>query len=338
VHIYAQLSVFTIHKMGRCTSSLLCFLSIVPAGHFFLLSDLKTQSSPRKIPLFRKALQDDTVIDEILRVAIEASKVAGSIIKKNSDGATVVEKKSTSRDLLTLIDPQCEKVIRETILKEFPDHWFLGEEEVAPGIEAAVAALEEKLALPGWLWIIDPIDGTTNFSSGIPLNMPSIAAAYNGQVMVAVLNDPHRNELFTAIRDRGAYLNGQPIRVGEQESLGDAVVGLESPAGEGSLQQTLRGIVPLMPKVRTIRMLGSSAVFLPWVANGRLTAYWTPDECAWDVAAGALIVQEAGGKVTDIDGDEYTLRTRNVIASNGKVHDALLTVLREEALIEPLVT
>ena len=84
-------------------------------------------------------------------------------------------------------------------------------------------------------------------------------------------------------------------------------------------------------------MLGSSAVFLPWVANGRLTAYWTPDECAWDLAAGALMVQEAGGKVTDIDGKDYTLRTRNIIASNGKVHEALLEVLREDASLTPLV-
>ena len=280
---------------------------------------------------------DDSLIDEILQVAIEASKAAGSIIKENADGSSVVEKKSTSRDLLTEIDPKCEKAIRQTVVKRFPDHEFLGEEEVAPGIEAAIAALEKKLALPGWLWIVDPIDGTTNFSSGIPLNMPSIAVAYNGKVMVAVLNDPHRNELFTAVRGKGAFLNGQPIHVGEQEVLGDAVVGMESPAGEGSLQQCLQGIGPLMPKVRTIRMLGSSAVFLPWVANGRLTAYWTPDECAWDIAAGALVVQEAGGKVTDINGSDFNLRTRNIIASNGKVHEALLTVLREEALLGPLV-
>lgn len=167
--------------------------------------------------------------------------------------------------------------------------------------------------------------------------MPCIAAAYDGEVIVAVLNDPHRDELFTAVRGKGAHLNGEKIFVGDQDSLGDAVVGVESPAGEGSLRQCLRGIVPLMPKVRTIRMLGSSAVFLPWVANGRLTAYWTPDECAWDIAAGALMVQEAGGVCTDIDGNSYTLRTRNLIASNGKIHDDLLRVLTEEASLEPLV-
>lgn len=284
-----------------------------------------------------EGLPDESTLNEVLKVAIEASKAACAIIKENADGTSEVEKKSTGRDLLTVVDPMCEKAIKQAITETYPNHEFLGEEEVAPGIDAAIAALEEKLSKSGWLWICDPIDGTTNFASGIPLNMPSIAAAYNGEVVVAVLNDPHRDELFTAVRGQGAFLNGQPIQVGEQEVLGDAIVGMESPAGEGSLQQCLKGIVPLMPKVRTIRMLGSSAVFLPWVANGRLTAYWTPDECAWDIAAGALIVQEAGGKATDIDGNDFTLRTRNLIASNGKVHKALLSVLKEEASLEPLV-
>ena len=232
----------------------------------------------------------------------------------------------------------CETVIKEVISNTYPDHAYLGEEEVAPGINASIAVLEEKLSKEqGWFWICDPIDRTTNFVSGIPLNMLSIAVAYNSIVVVAVLNDPHRDELFTAIKGHGAFLNGKAITVGTQSILEEAIIGMESPAGEESLQQTLQGIQPLMPKVRTIRMLGSSAVFLPWVANGRLTAYWTPDECAWDIAAGALMVQEAGGRVTDIDGGEFTLRTRNLIASNGLVHDDLLFVLKEEAGLRALV-
>ena len=217
------------------------------------------------------------------------------------------------------------------MLENFPDHNFLGEESVAPGIEAAKAALEEKLAESGWLWIVDPIDGTTNFASGIPLNLPSIAVAYNGEVVIGVLMDPHRDELFSAVKGQGAYCNGERMYVGEQELIGDAVVGMESPAGQESLEVALKGIVPLMPKVRTIRMLGSSAVMLPWVANGRLTAYWTPDECAWDIAAGSLIVMEAGGRVTELSGKEYSRRSRSLLASNGKVHDEILRVLQDEA-------
>jgi hypothetical protein len=104
-----------------------------------------------------RANDSEEKINEILQVAIEASKAAGSIIKENANGSSVVEKKSTSRDLLTLIDPQCEAAIRQTITEKFPDHGFLGEEEVAPGIDAAIAALEEKLSVPGWLWIVDPV-------------------------------------------------------------------------------------------------------------------------------------------------------------------------------------
>lgn len=205
-------------------------------------------------------------------------------------------------------------------------------------MDAAIAALEEKLTDPKaapWLFIVDPIDGTTNFASGIPLCMPSIAVAYKGEVMVGVLYDPFRQELYTAIRGQGAKLNGKIMNVHDSlspsttTSLENAVIGMESPAGQDSLEQCVDVIPSLMPKVRTIRMLGSSALMLPWVAKGRLTGYWTPDESAWDIAAGALIVQEAGGKVTDLYGNDYTLRTRSLVASNGNIHDALLQVLQD---------
>ncbi|CAJ1958638.1 unnamed protein product [Cylindrotheca closterium] len=324
------------------TRSILLFLLLsLPVSLSFVTSRTRGISSSSQrttiLPGTAASNLDDAVLDSILETAVDASKAAASIIRENADGSAVVEKKSTTRDLLTLIDPLCEKAIREKVVENFPDHGILGEEEVKPGIQASIDALEAKLLDSDWLWIIDPIDGTTNFASGIPINMPSIAVAYKGEVMVAVLNDPHRDELFTAVRGRGARLNGDRIHVGLQETLGEAVVGMESPAGEGSLQQCLQGIEPLMKSVRTVRMLGSSAVFLPWVANGRLTAYWTPDECAWDIAAGSLMVQEAGGKCTDILGNEYNLRTRNLIASNGKIHDSLLTVLREDASLSPLV-
>eukprot|EP00539_Tryblionella_compressa_P002080 CAMPEP_0178734886 /NCGR_PEP_ID=MMETSP0744-20121128/1589_1 /TAXON_ID=913974 /ORGANISM="Nitzschia punctata, Strain CCMP561" /LENGTH=327 /DNA_ID=CAMNT_0020387209 /DNA_START=194 /DNA_END=1177 /DNA_ORIENTATION=+ len=271
--------------------------------------------------------------NRILEVAIEASNKACAIIRENL-GAKVVSKKSTERDLLTLIDALCEKTIRHTVQQHFPNHSFLGEETVPPGIEASQQALEDALANTSeWLWIVDPIDGTTNFASGIPLNMPSIAVARNCDVLVSVLNDPHRRELYTAVKGQGAFLNGQRIQVGKEENLEDAIVGAESPAGAKALEMSVKGINQLMPQVRTIRMLGSSAVFLPWVASGRLTAYWTPDECAWDIAAGALLVSEAGGRVTDAKGYDYTLRTRSLVASNGMVHDDILAVLREAEAI-----
>lgn len=219
------------------------------------------------------------------------------------------------------------------MLAKFPNHDFLGEEDVPPGKEASAAAIDAKLqdCKSGWLWIVDPIDGTTNFVHGMPLSMPSIAAAYRGEVMVGVIYDPHRNELFTATRGKGAFMNGKPIKVGEQQDIGDAVVAMGSPPGEESMSMSLRGVKALMPRVRTIRMLGSAAIMLAWVANGRLTCYWEYDLSSWDISAGALLVQEAGGRFTDLAGNDFTLRTRKMCASNGKVHDEVLRTLREDA-------
>jgi myo-inositol-1(or 4)-monophosphatase len=128
-------------------------------------------------------------------------------------------------------------------------------------------------------------------------------------------------------------MNGEAIKVGQQSDIGDAVVAMGSPPGEESMQMTLKGIEVLMPKVRTIRMFGSAALMLAWVANGRLTAYWEYDLSSWDIAAGSLIIQEAGGKFTDLAGNDFNLRARKVIGSNGNpgVHDELIRILRDEA-------
>jgi myo-inositol-1(or 4)-monophosphatase len=232
---------------------------------------------------------------------------------------------------VSAIDYFLLQTIKETVLETFPDHDFLGEEDVDPGMEASAAALDAKLAKDEWLWIVDPIDGTTNFVHGMPLCMPSVAATYKGQVMVGVIYDCHRDELFTAVRGQGAYLNGETISVGAQETIGDAIVAMGSPPAVESMEMSLRGVAALMPRVRTIRMLGSAALMLAWVANGRLTCYWEYDLSSWDVAAGALIIQEAGGRFTDLEGTDFALRNRKICASNGKVHDEVLRVLRDDA-------
>jgi myo-inositol-1(or 4)-monophosphatase len=220
-------------------------------------------------------------------------------------------------------------------LATFPNHDFLGEEDVAPGKEASASALEAKLSSSDsdWLWIVDPIDGTTNFVHGMPLSMPSVAAAYKGEVVVGVIYDQHRDELFTATKGGSAFMNGKPINVGAQDVIGDAVVAMGSPPAEESMIMSLKGVQALMPKVRTIRMLGSAALMLAWVANGRLTCYWEYDLSSWDISAGALIIQEAGGRFTDLEGNNFTLRTRKICATNGKVHDSILNVLNEAGVI-----
>jgi len=169
---------------------------------------------------------------------------------------------------------------------------------------------------------------------GMPLCMPSIAATYRGEVVVGVIYDCHRDEIFAAIKGRGAFMNGEPITVGPQEDIGDAAVAMGSPPGEESMAMSIKGVAALMPKVRTLRFLGSAALMLAWVANGRLTAYWEHDLSSWDIAAGALLIREAGGSFTDLEGRDFDLRSRKICASNGKpgVHDALLQTLREAGI------
>ena len=175
------------------------------------------------------------------------------------------------------------------------------------------------------------------------MNAPSVAVAYNGTIMVGVIHDVHRNEEWTAVKGRGAKLNDEPLHIpGEVVSdttsttttatatttIGDAVIACESPAGQASLETALRGIQALMPTCRTLRILGSTAIQMPWVVKGRVTCYWSPDECAWDHAAGAIIAQEAGCVLTDLDGTPFTLRTRKFLVSqNAKVHQEVLNVL-----------
>eukprot|EP00978_Attheya_sp_CCMP212_P009579 scaffold22728_cov55-Attheya_sp.AAC.1 len=308
---------------------LILFVSLVSSTASFALFPSRILHQSKIVPSRRatsdlamsdRDLPSSEELDAALKVAIEASKAAGDIIVGNAEGVEVEKTKANSRDLLTIIDPLCEK--------------FLGEEEVPPGKEASAEALDAILVKsPDWLWIVDPIDGTTNFVHGMPLCMPSIAVAYKGTVVVGVIYDPHRDEAFTAVKGQGAYLNGTPIKVGEQDVIGDAIVAMGSPPGTESMAMSLLGVQALMPKVRTIRMIGSAAIMLAWVACGRLTCYWEYDLSSWDIAAGAILITEAGGKFTDLNGDPYNLRVRKMIASNGKVHDAVLEELHGAGVV-----
>jgi len=276
---------------------------------------------------------DNTEISykELVDIGTLAAKAAGDIILNHKGGADVTKVKFNNKDLLTEIDPMCEAIIRKTILEHFPTHSILGEEDVEPGKDASARALDKYLteSESDYLWIVDPIDGTSNFVHGMPLCLPSIACAHKGEVVAGIIYDPHRDELFTATKGGGSFMNDQSITVGEQDSIGDAIVAMGSPPAAESLEMSLKGIALLMPKVRTIRMIGSAAIMLAWVANGRLTSYWEYDLSSWDIAAGALLVKEAGGQFTDLDGNDFELRTRKIIASNGKVHNDILDVLHQ---------
>jgi len=262
---------------------------------------------------------------EVLAVAAEAARAAGRIIARKV-GAEVVKTKAFAADLLTEVDGECEGVIHATVTHAFPEHAFLGEETA--GTPEAIA---EQLKVPGWLWVVDPIDGTTNFAAGQPLSAVSIGVCRDGILRVGVIYDPFRDELFSAVVGRGTHLNGKAISVSQgARDLSEAVVASGAPPNPKSARPCFRAMTLLAPpRTRTVRILGSAAVNFAWVACGRLDAWFEPDLNPWDSAAGALLVREAGGQVTDCLGVEYVLSTRPICASNGALHAELLGVLAE---------
>ncbi|GIO67756.1 inositol monophosphatase family protein [Paenibacillus sp. FSL M7-1455] len=264
-------------------------------------------------------------------VAINAASKAGEWIKTRLGTVKQLNTKSAVSDLVTEVDKGAESMIRKLIFTHFPDHAILGEEGVEPGPEASAQALE-KYAEEEYLWIVDPVDGTTNFVHGFPFFSVSIALAHKGEVIVGVIYDPSRDEMFVAEKGKGAYVHGKRMQVSGEAKLEESLLATGFPVGrESTLPVNMAGLMHLAPKVRNIRSGGSAALHLAYVAAGRLTGFWEIGLNAWDTAAGALMVTESGGQITDTAGNPYSLRTRHVAATNKAVHAELVQALKEAA-------
>ena len=262
-------------------------------------------------------------------VAINCAAKAGEWIKTKLGNYVSLNLKYSPHDLVTEIDKGSETMIRNLIMTHFPDHAFLGEEGVEPGPGASEAALKDVQDAE-YLWIVDPIDGTTNFVHGFPYFSVSIALAHKGEVILGVVYDPSRDELFIAEKGKGAYVHGRRTRVSQETALRDSLVASGFPADrDGALPLNMKQLQAVVPKVRNVRMVGSAALHMAYVAAGRLSGFWEVGLNAWDMAAGYLLIQEWGGKVTDMDGKPYHLGVRNVVATNGSIHDELVQTLRE---------
>ncbi|MFC7680665.1 inositol monophosphatase family protein [Paenibacillus sp. GCM10028914] len=261
-------------------------------------------------------------------VAINCAAKAGEWIQSKLGTVKQLSTKTSAQDLVTEVDKGAEQMIRKLILTHFPDHAILGEEGVEPGSEAFAKALEDVKDEP-YLWIIDPIDGTTNYVHGFPFYSVSIALAYKGEVIVGVVYDPSRDELFIAEKGKGAYVHGNPTRVSKEISLADSLMATGFPMDRSNTLNNMAGIHAVLPKVRDLRTSGSAALHMAYVAAGRLSGYWELGLKAWDVAAGALLVQESGGKVTDTEGRPYNLSVRNLVATNGAIHESILDTLSQ---------
>lgn len=260
-------------------------------------------------------------------VAINCASKAGEWIKTKLGNYASLDIKYSSHDLVTEVDKGSERLIKNLVLTHFPHHSFLGEEGVQPGPEASTRALE-NVRDAEYLWIVDPIDGTTNFVHGFPFFCVSIALAHHGEVIVGVVYDPMRDELFVAEKGKGAYVHGKRMQVSKENSLRDSLLATGLPAERDyALALNLKGIQAIAPQVRNLRISGSAALHMAYVASGRLSGFWEIGLNSWDLAAGALLIRESGGIVTDTLGNPYDIGVRNVAASNGLIHDELTASL-----------
>jgi myo-inositol-1(or 4)-monophosphatase len=257
----------------------------------------------------------------MLNIAVKAARRAGSIINRAALDRSKLEIHSKrANDFVTQVDKAAEAAIIEIIRQAFPDHAILGEES---------GALEGK---PGgkadYRWIIDPLDGTTNFIHGFPQYCVSIGLQHRGAIEHGVIYDPSKNELFTASKGSGAFLDDRRIRVTKCANLKDALVGTGFPFKEMTrLDLYSRQLKEIMQTASGVRRAGAAALDLAYVAAGRLDAFWEMGLSPWDMAAGALMVKEAGGLVGDLSGEANYLESGDIAAATPKVFPQLLGAL-----------
>ena len=263
----------------------------------------------------------------MLNIAVKAARRASAIINRAALDRTQLEIHSKrANDFVTQVDKSAEAAIIDVIRQAYPDHAILGEESGAlPGKTGGPA----KSAPSEYRWVIDPLDGTTNFIHGFPQYCVSIAVQHRGATQHGVIYDPGKNELFTASKGRGAFLDDRRVRVSKCVQLKDALVGTGFPFKElGRVDLYVRQMKYLMQHSSGIRRAGAAALDLAYVAAGRLDAFWEMGLSPWDMAAGALMIQEAGGLVGDLSGDANYLESGDIAAATPKVFPQLLAALR----------
>lgn len=255
----------------------------------------------------------------MLNVAIKAARAAGALINRAAlDVESVRIAQKQVNDFVTEIDQAAEKAIIETLLTAYPGHGILAEE----------SGQEFGAKNSDYVWIIDPLDGTTNFIHGLPVYCVSIALAYRGKIEHAVVYDPSRNNLFTATRGRGAFLNDRRIRVSKRAQMRDCLIGTGFPFRQGdNFKAFMAMVTDVMPRVAGVRQSGSAALDMAYVAAGFADGFFHNGLSIWDIAAGSLLITEAGGLVGNFTGEADFLEQRECMAGNPRVYGNLVTVL-----------
>ena len=253
----------------------------------------------------------------MLQVAIEAAKEAGKFLKYSVGRVKNIEvKQGEERNLVSEIDKGSEAKIIGIIRRHYPNHAILAEESGASDTSS------------DYKWVIDPLDGTTNFLHGLPIFNVTIGVEYKGEIVAGVVYDPNLDEMFTAEKGSGAYLNGKRLKVTTSSALIDSLLVTGFPYNIAQNPENAIGhFVNFLVEARGLRRLGSAALDLSYVAAGRFDGFWEVNLNPWDMAAGILLVREAGGRVTDFAGQESTIYKKQVLASNNAIHEAMLRVL-----------
>jgi myo-inositol-1(or 4)-monophosphatase len=258
-------------------------------------------------------------MNEFLKIAVSAARLAGDVILKNLGhlSASDIQTKQAF-DFVTKVDKWSEAVIMQTIREKFPSHLFLSEETL------------KQEGADQYRWIIDPLDGTTNYIHGYPMFSVSIGLQFKEEIILGVVFDPLKDELFHAVKGVGAFLNNKPIRVSGVGALADSLVGTGFPfRAKDMVDLYLLAFKNIFYRVSDLRRAGSAAIDLAYVAAGRLEGFFELKLSPWDMAAGEILIKEAGGIVTDFGGGSDYLFTGNIVAGNKTVHAEILMIIRE---------
>lgn len=254
----------------------------------------------------------------MLNFAIQTAREAGNVLLEKFGRITSITKKGDI-NLVTEADLASEALIIERIKSYQPRHAILAEESG----EAVVIGGDTK-----WKWIIDPLDGTTNYAHGYPCFCVTIALEHDGEIVVGVTFDPTRNEMFAAEKGGGATLNSKPISVSAETKLSDSLIVTGFPYNFRDKPNFERAFTEFLLRSRGVRRDGSAAIDMAYVACGRFEGFWEEGLHPWDVAAGKLLIEEAGGMISYYDGSEFSIYSPPICASNGGVHEQMLEVLR----------
>jgi len=263
---------------------------------------------------------DRTQLSAFLAAALDAGRRGAAELERWRTKFSVKEK--ARADLVTDADHASQHVVKEALLAAFPDHHFLGEED---SVGKAVEETRPKSDAP--VWVVDPLDGTSNYVHDVPAYCVSIGLFAAGRPVVGVIHDPRQNEVFSAALGLGAFLNGKPIRVSTVAALREGMIATGFPADYQKQLRNLEAWRRVSVHAQSLRRTGSTALNMAYVAAGRFDGYWAFDNYAWDVMAGAVLITEAGGTLTSADGQPFDPFRADLIATNGRFHQELRQVL-----------